>query len=81
MSHHRPFRMWFNPQTQQYEPQRDISAEDFWNEYYEIRYNNPDPLAAYDYVIESLLDDIIEENGYYPDAQNIINRIRRNLDK
>ena len=78
---HRPFRMWFNPKTQQYEPQRNIDAEQFWNEYYELRDTNPDPLAAYDFVIESLLDEVFDENGCYPDAERIFTRILRNYYK
>ena len=78
---HRPFRMWFNPHTQQYEPQRDVSSEQFWADYYEMKYNNPDPLAAFDYVIESLLDDVLDENGCYPDADKIMNRIVENCSK
>ena len=73
-------RMWFNPRTQQYEPQRDISPEEFWNEYYHIKYGSNDPLAAFDFVIESVLDDIFDENGCYPDAHRIMNRIRTNVD-
>ena len=78
---HRPFRMWFNPQTQQYEPQRNVTAEQFWNDFYDLKFNNPDPLAAYDYVIESLLDDMFDENGCYLDADRIMNRIVRSCDK
>ena len=76
----RPFRLRFNPESGQYEPQRTITPDEFWNEYYTLKESN-DPLAAFDYVIESLLDDIYEENGYYPDAEAIINHIQRNLHK
>mgnify|MGYP000438521324 CR=1 FL=1 len=76
----KPFRLRFNPESGQYEPQRTITPDEFWNEYYTLKESN-DPLAAFDYVIESLLDDIYEENGYYPDAEAIINHIQRNLDK
>ena len=76
----RPFRLRFNPESGQYEPQRVITPDEFWNEYYTLKESN-DPLAAFDYVIESLLDDIYEENGYYPDAEAIINHIQKNLDK
>ena len=62
-----------------YEPQRVITAEEFWNDYYELKYYSQDPLAAFDYVIESLLDDIYEENGYFPDAEAIINHVMRNI--
>ena len=77
----RPFRLRFNRETGQYEPQRVITAEEFWNDYYEIKHYSEDPLAAFDYVIESLLEDIYQENGYFPDAEAIINHIRHNLDK
>jgi hypothetical protein len=76
----RPFRLRFNRDTGQYEPQRVISAEEFWNDYYYHKEYNPDPLAAFDYVIESLLEDIYQENGYFPDAEAIINHIRKNID-
>jgi hypothetical protein len=77
----RPFRLRFNPDSGRYEPQRVISADEFWNEYYNLKNYSNDPYAAYDYVIESLLEDIYEENGYFPDAEAIINHIQRNLDK
>ena len=77
----RPFRLRFNRETGQYEPQRVITAEEFWNDYYDLKYYNSDPYAAFDYVIESLLEDIYQENGYFPDAEAIINHIRHNLDK
>ena len=73
--------MWFNPDTQKYERQRKISADEFWEDFYELKRNNPDPLAAYDYVIESLLDEVFEENGCYPDAERIFTRILRNYHK
>lgn len=77
----RPFRLRFNRETGQYEPQRVITADEFWNDYYELKNYSTDPYAAFDYVIESLLEDIYEENGYFPDAEAIINHIRYNLDK
>ena len=75
----KPIRMRFNTHTNRYEaPRQAMSPRDFWIQHYSQDNN---PLAAYDYVIESLLDDVYLENGCYPHAEAIIHRIRKNLDE